>query len=144
MALTFEQAYQAMICGCKVKRKEWKGYWDFKDDMIYIHCEDGEVLKFTDTQDLPFTISNMLKDDWELVPNDIDIESILTHTFGIAEAIRRFKLGAVISNKDFPLFQLSYNKKSNQCKISGLPDLIKILTKEPSKFIESTAFYEIK
>ena len=141
MALTFEQAYQAMICGCKIKRKEWKGYWDFKDDMIYIHCEDGEVLKITDTQDLPFTISHMFKNDWELVPNNIDTKFILTDTFDITEAIRRFRLGSVISNKEFPSFELSYNKKSNQCTIS---DLIKILTKDPSKFIESTAFYEIK
>lgn len=144
MALTFEQAWRAMICGCKVKRKEWKGYWDLKDDMIYIHCEDGEVLKLIDTKDLPFTINNMMQNDWELVSNTANIEDILNDTFDISEAIRRFKLGSEIGNKDFPTFGLKYNKKSNLCKVSGLQDLIKILMKEPSKFIESTAFYEIK
>ena len=32
-----------------------------------MHCRDGSVIKFTDTDDLFYTLENVSCDDWEIV-----------------------------------------------------------------------------
>lgn len=50
--------------GLKYKRPEWKGYWEWKDGTILMHCSDGKVLDIRETEDVAFTLENVLAADW--------------------------------------------------------------------------------
>ena len=51
--------------GAKMKRANWKGYWEWRDNTIFMHCEDGRVLDIRETDDVAFTLDNILANDWE-------------------------------------------------------------------------------
>lgn len=62
--MTFKEAYEKMLQGYKIRRLQWKGYWEWENNTIMIHCWDGEVLDIRDTQDVKMTFDNMMSDDW--------------------------------------------------------------------------------
>lgn len=65
----FKDAYKLMKRGCLVRRHGWKGYWywDAHKSTIILMCGDGRVLDIRETEDVDFTMSNILADDWEEV-----------------------------------------------------------------------------
>jgi hypothetical protein len=65
--MDFKKAYKLLKQGEHVKRKEWGGYWKWENNTIMIHCKDGKVLDIRDTEDVDFTMSNILANDWEVV-----------------------------------------------------------------------------
>jgi hypothetical protein len=67
--MQFYGALFALKRGHKVKRACWSGYWKLSEDgkNIDMHCRDGSVIKFTDTDDLFYTLENVSCDDWEIV-----------------------------------------------------------------------------
>lgn len=52
----------------KARRHGWEGYWiwDEDKDTIIIHCKDDRVLDIRDTEDMYFTLTNILAEDWEV------------------------------------------------------------------------------
>jgi hypothetical protein len=75
--MTFKELFIDFISGTPIKRKPWGGYWIYnsKENDIVIHAKDGEQIYFSNVEDLPFTISNILQDDWEVATNEnCDIE----------------------------------------------------------------------
>lgn len=56
---------ERMKQGIPQKRKEWGGYWSWENETIMMHCKDGTVLNITEIDDVYFTISNVLANDWE-------------------------------------------------------------------------------
>ncbi|MBU5268901.1 DUF2829 domain-containing protein [Clostridium cochlearium] len=71
--MDFKKSYEFLKQGKHVKRKEWGGYWKWENNTIMIHCKDGKVLDIRDTEDVDFTMSNILANDWEVV-EDAKIE----------------------------------------------------------------------
>lgn len=65
--MNFKKAYKLLKDGKCVKRKEWGGYWKWENNTIMIHCKDGKVLDIRETEDVNFTMSNILEDDWEVI-----------------------------------------------------------------------------
>ena len=67
--MTFKEAYRLMKSGCLVRRRGWGGYWywDAHKNTIILNCKDGRVLDIRETEDVDFTLSNILADDWEAV-----------------------------------------------------------------------------
>lgn len=67
--MKFADAFEMMKMGCHVKRPAWRGYWecDPKGDRIMMHCEDGRVLELRETDDLSFTLGNIMSDDWVIL-----------------------------------------------------------------------------
>lgn len=65
--MKFEKVFPDMVRGYYVRRKNWKGYWAWENNTIMIHCADGTVLDIRETQDVKFTIENMLADDWVII-----------------------------------------------------------------------------
>lgn len=68
----FCDAIEFLKQGYKIKRKEWKGYWDLENGEVIMHCAtpDGDELtpiNIKDTDDIIFTLSNVAADDWEVV-----------------------------------------------------------------------------
>ena len=62
--MNFKEAYQKMLEGKKVKRKDWLGYWFIEDGKVKIYLKDGNIKFNNFTQE---TIANTLADDWEVV-----------------------------------------------------------------------------
>ena len=50
--------------GCKYKRPDWEGYWEWKGGTILMHCADGAVIDIRETEDVEFTLKNVLSADW--------------------------------------------------------------------------------
>ena len=77
--LTFRQAYYHMLNGEKVKRPNWKGYWEIGrsnyDHKITINmmCYDEdsnyqpEKIDIRLTQNVLYTFENIVATDWEVV-----------------------------------------------------------------------------
>lgn len=64
--MNFNEAYQKMLEGKKIKRPGWKGYWfiDSKDNKFKIKLAGGEIKENKFTQE---TIKNTAANDWEIV-----------------------------------------------------------------------------
>ena len=67
--MDFKQAFKLMKRGCLVRRHGWKGYWywDAHKKTIMMMCADGPAMDIRATEDVEFTMSNILSDDWEEV-----------------------------------------------------------------------------
>lgn len=84
--MTFKELFTDFIAGTPIKRKVWRGYWIYKYGKIEIHNKDGSVFNFLDTEDVLFTISNILQDDWEYANDgncDISVPNGRKHEFKI-------------------------------------------------------------
>ena len=61
----FQFCFMRMVReGKKYKRADWKGYWEWKNNTILMHCADGRVLDIRKTEDVAFTMENILASDW--------------------------------------------------------------------------------
>lgn len=87
--MKFADAFEMMKMGCHVKRPAWRGYWecDPKGDRIMMHCEDGRVLELRETDDLSFTLGNILSEDWVIV------HGAARTRLGFGDAIKYLKKG---------------------------------------------------
>ena len=73
--MNFQEAFEAMKQGAKVKLPGRGGYWywDQERDTIMIQCrshEDnkpGELLDFRETKDFEYTLSHTFSDEWMIV-----------------------------------------------------------------------------
>lgn len=73
--MLFKDLLSEFIAGTPIKRKVWRGYWVYKYGKIEIHAKAGDVINFQETNDILFTISGILQNDWEIATNDnCDIE----------------------------------------------------------------------
>lgn len=106
--MNFEQAFEAMKQGVKVKLPSWGGYWcwDQKKETIMMHCrpqdtDQGQapVLDIRETQRVEYTLQNILFDDWQIA-DEINTPALggeATFTFG--EAIKYLKRGLKVKRK---------------------------------------------
>lgn len=67
--MTFKDLLAEFITGTPIKRKPWRGYWVYKNGRVEMHIKTGEITDLQSTQDILFTISNILQDDWEVANN---------------------------------------------------------------------------
>jgi hypothetical protein len=95
--MEFKKAYEAMKTGGAVKLPEWKGYWKYENGTIMMYCKDGEVIDIRETDNVDYTLTNILRDDWELVHNVPALLDIQTFAFG--EALRNVRAGRKIARK---------------------------------------------
>lgn len=84
--MRFKEALAAIRGGKKVKLPSWTGYWCCEDDSIKMHCKDGRVLDITESEDIFYTLSNIVSDEWMILDDDYtfegDPERSYTHNFG--------------------------------------------------------------
>lgn len=64
--MSFADLYVAFVSGTPIKRKPWGGYWKYSRKEILMHCKDGAVLNIKESEDILFTLSGILQDDWEI------------------------------------------------------------------------------
>lgn len=95
--MKFSEALEALKNGEKIKLSSWKGYWKLEDGNVMMHCHDGKVINIKDTEDILYTLSNISREDWEVVDSDYEFTPDITVRFG--EAIRLLKLGKHLARK---------------------------------------------
>lgn len=94
--MEFKQAYEALKRGKDIKRSSWKGFWRKENRTIAMHCKDGRVIPLTDSEDVFYTFSHIVADDWEVVDGDT-ITGLDISTFTFGEAISRMKRGQKVA-----------------------------------------------
>lgn len=94
----FKEAYEALKQGAIVKLPEWSGYWRWEDNSIKMHCKDGKVLDIRETDNVDYTLTFILRDDWEIAAGP-DVKDLNIQTFTFGEAVRRLKAGQKVTRK---------------------------------------------
>ena len=64
--MNFKEALLELRAGAKMKRPSWRGYWRWDPDKgtIMMHTKNGLVMDIRETQDVAYTLGNVLADDW--------------------------------------------------------------------------------
>ena len=96
--MEFKKAYEALKQGHKIKREPWRGYWVKENDTITMHCKDGSVINFLETEDVFVDLDNIVADDW-IICDDIDEDTLNIQTFTFGEAISNLKRGKRVKRK---------------------------------------------
>ena len=96
--MNFKEAYEALKQGAMIKMPEWAGYWKWEDKSIKMHCKDGRILDIRETMDVGYTLSFIMRDDWEIA-GEADVKDLNIQTFTFGEAIRRLKAGQKVARK---------------------------------------------
>ena len=96
--MDFKEAYEALKQGAKIKRQHWRGYWMKENGTITMHCKDGSVIPFTETEDIFVNLDNIVADDWELL-EDCDVKELNITTFTFGEALSNLKRGKKVARK---------------------------------------------
>ena len=112
--MKFANAYEALKQGVKVKLPEWAGFWKWENDSIKMYCKNGDVLDIRETNNVDYTITNMLRDDWEIVGDETITKDLNIQTFTFGGALRRLKNGEKVARKGwngkgmFVVYQKAY------------------------------------
>jgi hypothetical protein len=94
--MNFEQALKEMKQGKKVKLPNWEGYWQWENDSIKMYCKDGRVLDIRKMEDVGYTMSNIVSDEWVIAgENDTRI-------------LKEKQILAITLNEDLPELFLRY------------------------------------
>jgi hypothetical protein len=93
--MKFEQAMEFMKKGAKVKLPSWSGYWCIEDGSIKMHCKDGRIIDIRETEDVLYTLGNIISNEWEIADyhNSPAYNGEYVLTFGFGDALRHLKNG---------------------------------------------------
>lgn len=99
--MNFSEAFALMKRGEKVKLPSWAGYWCWSKEKqtIIMHTKDGGCLDIRETQNVEYTLQNILSDEW--IYADGRNCPILggEATFSFGEAIKYLKRGMKVARK---------------------------------------------
>ena len=99
--MKFKDAFEEMKSGIPVKLPSWAGYWwwDEESQTILMYTKDGGCLDIRVTQNVEYTLQNIISDEW--VYADSRNCPILggEATFSFVEAIKYLKRGMKVARK---------------------------------------------
>ena len=101
--MDFKKAYEALKQGHKIKREHWRGYWVKEDGTITMHCKDGSVIPFLETEDI-------VADNW-IICDEVDESTLNIQTFTFGEAISNLKRGKRVA-------RLGWNGKNQYIELA--------------------------
>lgn len=111
--MNFNEAWDAMQQGKKVKLPGWAGYWAWENGTIMMHCKDGKVLDIRETEIPEYTFGNVASEDFILA--DEENTPILggTAVFSFSDALRYLKRGLKVKRQGWngknQYIELAYN-----------------------------------
>ncbi|MFR8313771.1 MAG: hypothetical protein ACLVBP_16275 [Ruminococcus sp.] len=99
--MLFAEALKIMKGGRGVKLPSWGGYWwwDEESQTILMYTKDGGCMDIRETQNVEYTIQNILSDEW--IVADGQNCPILggEATFSFGEAIKYLKRGMKVARE---------------------------------------------
>ena len=99
--MKFSEAFKIMKEGRGVKLPSWGGYWwwDEESQTILMYTKDGGCMDIRETQNVEYTIQNLLSDEWIVADGQncpiLGGEAI----FSFGEAIKYLKRGMKVARK---------------------------------------------
>ena len=99
--MEFKQALNLMKKGVPMKLSSWGGYWywDSNKETIMMHTKDGNELDIRETDRVPYTLDNMLSDEWIIADETNCPELGGEATFSFGEAIKYLKRGLKVQRQ---------------------------------------------
>ena len=99
--MKFEDALKTMKSGEKVKLPSWGGYWCWnpEKETIIMRTKDGQELDIRETQNVEYTLQNILSDEWTLADKTNCPQLGGEATFSFGEAIKYLKRGMKVARK---------------------------------------------
>ena len=66
--MTFKELFSDFVAGTPIKRKVWRGYWKYNSRVknVEMYTKEGTMVLLTNTEDVLFTLSGIIADDWEI------------------------------------------------------------------------------
>lgn len=122
--MKFSEAFKTMKEGRGVKLPSWGGYWcwDEESQTILMYTKDGDCLDIRETQNVEYTIANILSDEW-IVADGRNCPILGGEaTFSFGEAIKYLKRGMKVARK-------GWNGKRMYLFVADGIDLTKCLSK---------------
>lgn len=99
--MNFKKALVELKAGAKMKLPSWGGYWcwDSDKETIVMHTKDGRTMDIRETQNVAYTLENLLEDDW--IHADETNTPVLggTATFDFGQALKYLKRGYRVARK---------------------------------------------
>ena len=99
--MKFSEAFSAMKSGIPVKLPSWAGYWwwDEESQTILMYTKDGGCLDIRETQNVEYTLKNILSDEW-VYADSLNCPILGGEaTFSFGEAIKYLKRGMKVARK---------------------------------------------
>lgn len=97
--MTFKEAFRLMQHGTPMKLPSWGGYWYWDGATIMMHTKDGEDIDIRKTTRMPYTIENIISDDWVVAtPDNCDILGG-TAVFTFGDAVKYLKRGLKVARQ---------------------------------------------
>lgn len=101
--MKFKEAFKEMKSGLAVKLPSWAGYWwwDEEAQTILMYTKDGGCLDIRETQNVEYTLQNILSDEW--IYADGRNCPILggEATFGFGDAYKFLERGLRVTKKSW-------------------------------------------
>ncbi len=101
--MKFEKALLELKAGAKMKRPSWGGYWEWDGEKktILMRAKNDETLDIRETQDVAYTLENILADDW--IHADETNTPLMggVATFDFGQALKYLKRGEKVVRKDW-------------------------------------------
>lgn len=99
--MEFGEALDKMKAGAKVKLPSWSGYWYWNPDKetVMIHTKEGEELDIRETDRVPYTLENILSDEWQIADENNCPQLGGEATFSFGDAIKYLKRGMKVARK---------------------------------------------
>ena len=105
--MRFEQAFELMKKGAKVKLPSWGGFWcwDEEKQTIMMHCRPqdsnthGAVLDIRETQRVEYTLANIMSDEWMIADKENCPVLGGVATFSFSDAIKYLKRGLKVARQ---------------------------------------------
>ena len=128
--MDFKKAYEALKQGHKIKREHWRGYWVKENGTITMHCKDGSVIPFLETDDIFVDLDNIVADNW-IICDEIDESTLNIQTFTFGEAISNLKRGKKVARQGWNgknqyielATNISYINANKEDKVLNLKEL---------------------
>ena len=99
--MKFSEAFKTMKEGRGVKLPSWGGYWcwDEESQTILMYTKDGGCLDIRETQNVEYTITNILSDEWNVADGQNCPILGGEATFSFGEVIKYLKRGMKVARK---------------------------------------------
>lgn len=97
--MKFNEAFEAMKQGAKIKLPGWAGFWAWEEDTIMMHCKDGKVLDIRETENPEYTFGNIASDEWIFADETNTPIMGGVALFSFSDAIRYIKRGLRVARK---------------------------------------------
>ena len=99
--MKFSEAFKMMKQGIGMKLPSWGGYslWYEESQTILMYTKDGGCMDIRETQNVEYTVQNILSDEWIVADGQNCLILGGEATFSFGEAIKYLKRGMKVARK---------------------------------------------